>query len=179
MPLPAATAWVHPVRWFPPARRFTLRPPAHCLPWLDEAGSLTARLQRLAHGRLRVDVLREGWARPTAEERRALRLATAERAWVREVRLGPPGEGWVQARSVLPRRSLSGLGRRLTRLGNHSLGALLFRDPALVRGDIHHARLPAPGQPWARRSLLILRGRPVLVAEAFLPALWAAVHTNR
>lgn len=174
MTRPLPSAWPHPPRWLPRRQRFRLPPPAACSDWLDEAGSLTARLQRLAAGRLQVRVRQEGWARPTAEERRALSLPNASMAWIREVELGPSGATWVQARSVLPRASLTGLGRRLTRLGNRSLGALLFRDPALRRGIIHHARLPAPDQPWARRSLLILHGRPVLVAEAFLPALWAA-----
>lgn len=166
--------WPHPAYWPARRQRWRLRPPRPLLHWLDEPGSLTARLQQLAGGRLQVRVLGEGWGRATAEERRALRLPARERPWVREVMLCCDGQDWVQARSILPRGSLVGVGRRLTRLGNRSLGGLLFRDPALQRGDISCAALDHPlGRVWARRSILHLHGHPVLVAEAFLPALLA------
>ena len=167
--------WPDHVHWHRPALRWRQRPPARLLSWLGESGSLTARLQALSQGDLRVQVLREGWQRPTPEERRTLGLAAHTRAWVREVLLLGNDVAWVQARSVLPRSSLTGIGRRLTRLGNRSLGGLLFRDPALRRGEIAIARLRLGAEDvWARRSALQLHGHPVLVAEAFLPALWAA-----
>ncbi len=146
--------------------------------WLDEPGSLTARLIQRAQGQFRVQVLSEGWAHPTREERLCLGISAREYAWIREVMLIGNGEHWVQARSILPRSSLVGVGRRLTRLGNRSLGGLLFRDPALLRGDIASACLTLGGGPvWARRSKLMLHGHPVLVAEAFLPALLFDVRT--
>lgn len=167
-----ASHWPHPARWLGPRCRWQSPPPVALLSWLDEAGSLTARLQALAHGRLQVQVLSEGWALPTRDECRQLGLRGGRLAWIREVRLHCDGETWVQARSVLPRSSLAGSGRRLTRLGNRSLGALLFRNPRLLRGDIAIAALQLQGSTvWARRSALHLHGHPVLVAEAFLPAL--------
>lgn len=172
MPLTPPTFWPQPRRWLSPRQRWRQPPPADLLTWLDEPGSLTRRLQRLAGGRLRVRVLAEGWGHPTREERHCLGLPAREMAWLREVSLGVGDITWVQARSVLPRSSLTGVGRRLTRLGDRSLGALLFRDPALRRGEITTARLPGRDGPlWARRSKLVLHGHPVLVAEAFLPAL--------
>lgn len=172
MHAPLSSSWSHPPRWLPGAQRWRQPPPAELLSWLLEPGSLTQRLQGLAGGRLQVRVLGEGWARPTLEEQRHLNLPARERAWVREVSLGVDDVTWVQARSILPRSSLAGVGRRLTRLGNRSLGGLLFRDPALRRGDIATACLPAAdGRLWARRSKLMLHGHPILVAEAFLPAL--------
>lgn len=175
--------WSHPKRWLASHQRWLQPPPAAVRTWLDEPGSLTARLLRLSHGRFRVRVLGEGWAHPTQEERHCLGLGAREYAWVREVMLIGDGEHWVQARSILPRSSLVGVGRRLTRLGNRSLGGLLFRDPALQRGDIASACLSLAGDKvWARRSKLMLHGHPVLVAEAFLPALLdyarAAAHTS-
>lgn len=117
-------------------------------------------------------VLHEGWAVPHREERRQLGLKAGQYAWIREVQLLNGNAVWVQARSILPRSSLTGMGRRLTRLGNQSLGSVLFRNPALVRGEIACARIElAYGLCWARRSRLTLHGHPVLVAEAFLPAL--------
>ncbi|MEL0028849.1 MAG: chorismate lyase [Perlucidibaca sp.] len=164
--------WPHPRRWLASRRRWLQPPPDSVRSWLDEPGSLTARLSTLARGDFRVQVLHEGWARPTREECRHLGLGNHEYAWVREVILLGCGQPWVRARSILPRSSLVGVGRRLTRLGNRSLGGLLFRDPALIRGDIACARLNLDGAgTWARRSRLVLHDHPVLVAEAFLPAL--------
>lgn len=171
--------WPAHVRWLAPAQRWRQPPPVALCGWLDETGSLTTRLQRLSGGRLRVRVLAEGWQRPSCEERHALQLSSREYAWVREVVLIVNDTPWVQARSILPRASLTGLGRRLTRLGNHSLGGLLFRDPALRRGEIATSLLQlGPHTVWGRRSVLYLHGRPILVAEAFLPALWAADSTQ-
>lgn len=164
--------WSHPKRWLASHQRWLQPPPSALRSWLDEPGSLTARLVRLSHGQFRIQVLGEGWARPTQEERQCLGMSRREYAWVREVVLLGHDQPWVQARSVLPRSSLVGVGRRLTRLGNRSLGGLLFRDPALQRGDITSARLTLSGcEVWARRSKLMLHGHPVLVAEAFLPTL--------
>jgi len=118
-----------------------------------------------------VRVLHEGWAVPHREERQQLGLKAGQYAWIREVQLLNNNTVWVQARSILPRSSLTGMGRRLTRLGNQSLGSVLFRNPALVRGEIACARIElANGSCWARRSRLTLHGHPVLVAEAFMPA---------
>lgn len=166
------THWHHPDRWLPSPRRWQIAPPPKWNDWLNEAGSLTARLQRKAQGRLRVVVLTEGWAVPELEERTQLSLMACERAWIREVELRCGETVWVQARSILPRSSLLGMGRRLTRLGNQSLGSVLFRNPHLVRGDIACAQLLLRNQLcWARRSRLSVHGYPVLVAEAFFPAL--------
>ena len=151
------------------------RPDAGLLAWLRDAGSLTARLQVLAGGRLQVRVEKLGWGRPTLAERRALGLPLAERALLREVVLCAGGEDWVVASSVIPRRTLTGANRRLARLGNRPLGAFQFRDPSLARTQVVIERLargPHAGCT-GRRSTFILRGHPLLVAEYFLPALLA------
>jgi len=164
--------WRQPACWQRAATHWRLAPPAVWRSWIQETGSLTARLQRKAQGHLQVRVLHEGWGVPHREERKQLGLKAGQYAWVREVQLLGHGQVWVQARSILPRSSLTGMGRRLTRLGNQSLGSVLFRNPALVRGDIACARIMLnTGVCWARRSRLTLHGHPVLVAEAFLPAL--------
>lgn len=194
----SSSKWTHPRQWQQQAPVLRNTSARHLNSWLTEPNSLTARLQALAKaqgGRLQVRVLSEGWSLPSAEEAHTLMLRRGEFAWIREVILVGVGivgtgsvttdEPWVQARSVLPRRSLCGLNRRLTRLGSHSLGSLLFRDPALVRGPIYFARLPLLANTdtsqwlWARRSRFLLRGRAILVAEAFLPALLtASAHTD-
>lgn len=171
--------WTHPRHWQHDPLPLRLPASRHVRNWLAERGSLTARLAALAkthNSALRIQVLHEGWGLPSAEEARCLGLRRGEYAWLREVLLIGADAAWVQARSVLPRRSLCGLNRRLTRLGNASLGSLLFRDPALVRGPIRYAQLYGQNDQrlWARRSTFYLRGHAVLVAEAFLPALLSA-----
>lgn len=150
--------------------------------WIADPGSLTARLVARAAGTFRVRITRLVWARPTLAERRALALPTGEWALVREVVLEGHGEPWVVARSVIPRATLTGRNRQLRFLGNHPLGAFLFRDPTLRRTEVKVVQLsPAKAQPlasahivWGRRSTFVLRGRPLLVAEYFLPALLSA-----
>lgn len=166
--------WNPPAHWLPPAQHWRLRPPATVTSWLLEAGSLTTRLLATAHGDFRVRVLRQYWGRPAPEEVRRLKLHPGRYALIREVELIGRGQPWVRARSVLPVTSLHGPGRRLRRLGNRSLGHLLFRDPTLHRGAIEICCLQQPeGRVFARRSHLVYHGQPLLVAECFLPALFA------
>jgi chorismate--pyruvate lyase len=168
------SVWIPPAHWLPPARHWCLRPPAHVADWLLETGSLTARLVAAAQGDFRVRVLAQYWGCPAPEEARRLRLPAGRHALIREVELTGCGQPWVRARSVLPVSSLNGAGRRLRRLGNRSLGQLLFRDATLHRGPIEIACLQQPeGKVFARRSHLVYHGQPLLVAECFLPALFA------
>lgn len=147
--------------------------------WLFDQGSLSARLAARSDGDFRVQVLAQRWALPTAAERLALSLGLRQRALIREVLLRGRGQPWVYARSVLPLALLRGRYRFLAHLGEHPLGALLFRDPRLQRGPIEVAKCPVPPLPelaasagvdaWQRRSLFYLGGQPLLVAEMFLP----------
>jgi chorismate--pyruvate lyase len=90
----------------------------------------------------------------------------------------------VFARTVIPRDTLVGSNRRLTRLKTRPLGAVLFADPGMERGPVEIARLTpcdrlfpaatrrlasAPEAIWGRRSLFTLAGKPLLVSEIFLP----------
>lgn len=155
------------------------RPDATTLRWLLDPGSLTARLMARAHGNFRVRVTRLAWGRPTLAEATELAMPRSEWALIREVVLEGGGEPWVVARSVIPRTTLAGPNRRLRRLGSRPLGAFLFRDPTLRRRAVHIVMLENKGfistvgahTVWGRRSTFILRGRPLLVAEYFLPTL--------
>jgi chorismate--pyruvate lyase len=151
---------------------------------LDPA-SLTRRLQLACDKRFSVQVLRQGWGRPPASERRVLGIKRGERAVIREVRLMCDAIPWVFARTVIPARTLRGRQRRLARLGSKPLGAALFADPHLRRGEVEVCRI-VPGERlygraadslsaadavWGRRSVFWLGGKPLLVSEFFLPAL--------
>jgi chorismate--pyruvate lyase len=128
----------------------------------------------------------QAWGRPQPGERRLLHLRRGTGALVREVELHCAGRPWVFARTLIPPVSLRGAGRRLARLRDRPLGAVLFADPGVQRGPVEVARLlpqhllfrraaaSLVGHPpllWARRTLFYMAGRPLLINEVFLPEL--------
>ena len=105
---------------------------------------------------------------------------------VRQVQLMCNDVPWVYARTVIPRRTLTGRQRRLAHLESRSLGAMLFADPSMRRGELQLVRLTArdklhaivarhvdqlPAVMWGRRSVFTLSNKPLLVSEIFLPAM--------
>lgn len=122
--------------------------------------------------------------KPLPDEAVAVGLAAGQLALARDVLLCCGAQPVIFAHSVLPRRSLVGHWAKLDRLGDRSLGAVLFADPQTWRGSLQFRRLDArhllyrqavggslqpPPSLWARRSLLMLARRRILVTEVFLP----------
>lgn len=156
------------IRWFSRSQRFASAPPADLETWLFDPASLTKRLQRKSHGQFRVEVHQQRWQKPRLDEALALGIPPSQWALVREVTLWGNNEPWVQARSVLPLKTIQGKTRYLAHLGSRPLGAALFKEPTLQRSPLQYAfRKPL----WGRRSVFVVRNKPVLVAEYFLPAL--------
>lgn len=142
--------------------------------WLTLEGSLTRALQLRCRKSFHVEVIREGFARPALEEARTLHIPPRQTAWIREVRLCGDGEPWVLARTIIPRATLKGRGRRLRHLGRKPLGAYLFSSPDWQRGAFETGVCLATSaqQPLvARRSRFHNGKRALLVGEYFLPAL--------
>lgn len=153
--------------------------------WLYDKASLTARIKSACQcGGFRVRVVRQGWGRPLYSELMLLGMRHGEIAIVREVELLCGGRPWVFARTLIPASSLYGPARRLARLGDKPLGAILFADKRTRRGVTQVARLlprhrlflaavcqleERPAEIWGRRSLFSLSGKPLLVNEIFLP----------
>jgi chorismate lyase len=140
--------------------------------WLKLEGSLTRALQLRCHDSFRVDILSEGFARPSREESRTLGLLPRHRAWIREVCLLGDNTPWVLARTVIPIATLTGRGRRLRHLGRQPLGAYLFSNTEWHRGDFETGlcHRDTPDQPRAaRRSEFFSGHRRLLVGEYFLP----------
>ncbi len=163
-----------------------LHAPTRYAAWLRDPNSLTQRVQAACSGHFRVALLRQRWQRPLRSEARVLGLRPGVRALVREVFLMCDDTPWVYACTVIPRATLTGTQRRLARLHTRPLGAVLFADPTMRRGQAQVARLvpgdclyaqavaalpQPPAEIWARRSLFFLRDKPLLVTEAFLPAI--------
>lgn len=148
--------------------------------WLQVEGSFTRALQLKCASSFHVEVQREGFAAPTLEEARRLRIPLRQKAWIREVRLCGDGKPWVLARTVIPLACLTGEGRRLLHLGSKPLGAYLFSSRGWQRGPLetglcnHWRRCSSKtGMPEiARRSLFRNKKSALLVGEYLLPVLY-------
>ena len=173
-------------RWLLHYRMPGGRIPADLMYWLLDPTSLTRRLQGLCGSGFHVQVVSQGWARPMRNEAQALNIQRGRYALVRQVRLMCHDHPWVFARTVIPRSTLSGEQRRLAGLGNRPLGAMLFADPGMTRGEMELSRIrpgerlfqqatqgleKIPAEVWGRRSLFYLAGKPLLVSEIFIPGM--------
>ncbi|MDP1930108.1 MAG: chorismate lyase [Gammaproteobacteria bacterium] len=153
-----------------PVSQILPRPDPDLQSWLLDPGSLTLRLKEHADGRFRVVVLEEGWVRrqlPSLLQCFSPSVAS-ERMWSRRVLLQCGDTPWVAAHSLIPVSSMEGELKRLRHLSNKPLGEFLFRNPLLQRRQLE---LTQADDIWGRRSLFYLYGKPLLVAEFFLPAL--------
>ncbi len=171
------TALARALRWFDAHRYLAAEVPAPLRPWLLAEGSLTRLLIAASAGEFRVERVLQEWQRPTLSEARLLQIDPSQYALIREVILWGCGQPWVYARSVIPSRSLRGDLRRLRKLRNSSLGALLFRYPQLQRTPFELAAIDARALPeplrssktlWARRSRFAIDDRALIVGEIFL-----------
>lgn len=181
--MPKAVSYQSPALVWQPLRSVARqqRPSPKLQDWLDDSGSLTARLTAESEGRFQVKILRQCIGVPELHERQALTMKRPALALIREVLLCGYGEAWVFARSLLPLASLTGELRHLRKQGNRPLGAFLFSQPLLTRSPIvvarisrDHAYLPdeliSDDRLWGRRSVFSLQQKPLLVSEVFLPA---------
>jgi chorismate--pyruvate lyase len=155
------------------------------IPWLQDRGSLTARLQ--TKGRFTLRLQQQSLGTPTHEDARALNIQPNKLAWIREVVLLCDEIPLVFAHTVLPYRPRGPMTGWMARLGDRSLGALLFSRAGFKRGAIECKRLdhrhrlfqPAiagiqminkpPSKLWARRSRFVFGAQTVLVTEIFSP----------
>ncbi|WP_448547045.1 chorismate--pyruvate lyase family protein [Thalassotalea fusca] len=150
--------------------------------WLLDRQSLTKRLIASSE-RFRVQVL--GQQVTTCAPHEANEdILVGEAVIAREVLLFCDEVPHVFARSLLPLRSLTGNQSELSRLGNESLGQVLFNHPDLKRKCIEvadfdvnthlssilkHFDLKAAQALWGRRSVFMIEQKPLMVAEVFLP----------
>lgn len=171
-------------RWRPYRRYRRSEIPASLAVWLLDTASLTRRLQGLCTDTFRVKVLSQVRGRPRQDESRVLGMRRGALAIIRQVQLLCGTRPQVYARTVIPLSSLTGRVRRLTRLGARPLGAMLFADRGMRRGDVElacfrageilydaatGAPLVATGVIWGRRSVFRVAKKPLLVSEIFLP----------
>jgi chorismate--pyruvate lyase len=155
--------------------------------WLLDRDSLTRRIQ-LRCERFRLDMLSQRVVVVRHDERAAIGLRAGARCLEREVSLNCGPRPLVFAHSVVAPRAMKGAWRMLSGLGTRPLGAALFADPRIQRYPLRFCQLnrrhalykracglldAPPASMWARRSLFVLHGAPLLVTEVFLPAILA------
>ena len=170
--------------WRPVRRLNRAGIPEKYRPWLLDPASLTERLIGHCRMNFHVQLLDQRRARPLCSEAMAVGMRRGTRAVVRQVRLMCGDTPWVYARTIIPPLTLARKFHRFTRLGSRSLGAVLFADPSMERGEVEIACLTPsdqlyhlaardlrekPAVIWGRRSLFRLDGKPLLVCEFFLP----------
>lgn len=140
--------------------------PTDIADWLMELGSMTRRFEQHCQ-RVHVEPQRECFITRRELGEGAEHLPVSERYWLREIILCGDNEPWLLGRTVIPEETLSGPDRALVDLGTLPLGRYLFGGDNLTRDYIQVGRQDAL---WARRSLLRLSGKPLLLTEVFLPA---------
>lgn len=160
---------------------------AHLHAWLTSRGSLTART-RMHFADFNLVRLSQCFALPNRDEIRPMSLKFGELAVVREVLLRNGETPLVFAHTVAVTRDLRGAWRGLSRLGARPLAEMLFHDAAVERLPIEYRQIdarhplfqrvqqlaPTPKKKlWARRSVFLKQGRPLLVTEVFLDAVKA------
>ena len=150
--------------------------------WLLDPSSLTARLKQHCQ-EFRVQVLGQRIENCSSDESNE-DIHAGEQVLVREVLLLCDDIPQVFARSLLPLRSLTGNEEQLAKLGEQSLGQVLFNHPDLKRKGIEVAsfdqqssvaelanyyNLSVSEPLWGRRSVFVVDEKPLMVAEIFLP----------
>ena len=160
---------------------------ATMLEWLLHSESLTAKLKSHCDN-FRVEVLGQKVQLCQPSDACA-GIREGEEVLVREVLLFLDNVPHVFARSLLPLTSLTGEQQQLAHLGEQPLGQVIFNNTKLQRKNIELASfdqqstvvhlLKNINQPeisqysdvlWGRRSLFVIDGKPIQVAEVFLPA---------
>jgi chorismate--pyruvate lyase len=154
--------------------------------WLTEAGSLTARL--IAHStHFRVRRIRQSSGLVGRDEQHILQLPRQVQLHQRDVVLECDGRPVVFAQSCVPFSATASDWPIFSRLGERSLGSILFGDPLVRRGSLQFARLPrrhplfmqleivlGPQDNltlFARRCLYQRRHGVLLLTEIFLPCI--------
>ncbi len=151
--------------------------------WLLDPESLTARLKGQCD-KFQVHVIGQQ-VEPCSKLEANNNIAEGEDVLIREVLLICDGIPQVFARSLLPLKSLTGEQQALANLGEQPLGQVLFNNPKLHREVLEVAEIK-PNQRvcelaamlnlsithnlWGRRSIFTIEGKPLMVAEVFLPS---------
>ncbi len=151
---------------------------------LADNGSLTRRVRLACCGQFEVELISHETVQADDQECNLLGLPIAAQALSRQVFLCCDQKPLIFARTII---ALLGKNRPLTerieKLGAHSLGSVLFKDPLAIKRQMHlacissdHAFFTSVDLPesclrnelWLRRSLYDYEACDLIVYEAFI-----------
>lgn len=154
--------------------------PTAVAPWILENNSMTKRVQNAAPTEFEFSIKQQGWGRMYKDEALYIQAEFNTRAYVRDVLLQSQDKVWVYGRSVLPHTTLEGMGKEfLLKIQTRPLGEVLFGEYETYRNSLKVAKLtkqdcgyvmaqemlPAADEYWARRSLLFLYDKPIIITD--------------
>lgn len=150
----------------------SIKPSALIQSWLTDQGSLTQALIKKSQNQFQVDLIDEEWVSYSHPGLLAKfgPVQQNHRFWSRKVVLMGKGCPWVTAHTLLPEHSLLSPLQAILELNNKPLGEYLFNHSQLIRTGLDFALIDTDF--WGRRSLFYLFGKPIMVAEFFLPQLF-------
>ena len=137
------------------------------LDWLNEEGSITARIS--SNAKFKLEILNDRIGVAEGEEYLALDIASQE-VRIREVVLYGDLVPLVYARSIIPKLTSSKGYPGLGTIGSKPHGDLLFQSKLFVKTRCEFAQFQnlAKEVIWGRRTHYLVRGYPLSVMEVFL-----------
>lgn len=133
--------------------------------WLSNRGSLTQKLREYTHGIICLCLQSEAWQIPLEEECAFLAVDEHEHALIREIEWQYQQQTWIKGRVIIPKLTTLDQGEILTKIGEQSLGDILFTDPNLKRSEFYFQQNEMTA---TRRSIFNFYQKPLLVEEQFL-----------
>ena len=151
--------------------------------WLTSTGSLTQQLRTLTNGEINHQLFLARWDNALEDEALALNISPNSDVWLREIGWYYHGTLWVFARVVIPRSSIQNEAAQLTKIGNQSLGDVLFQDPTLKQQilplfTLNNTHPYATRCKIAKRSIFTFHDQPLLVTEMFLTPFFDFVENH-
>ena len=137
------------------------------LEWLNEEGSITAKIS--SESKFKLEILSDDLGIAEDEEYLALDIASEE-VRIREVVLYGDLVPLVYARSIIPNLTSSKGYPGLGTIGSKPLGDLLFQSELFIKTRREFAQFETSSEEviWGRRTHYLVRGYPLSVMEVFL-----------
>ena len=137
------------------------------LEWLNEEGSITAKIS--SDSKFKLKILSDDIGNAEDEEYLALNIPS-QKVRIREVILYGDSEPLVYARSIIPNQTSSKGYPGLGSIGSKPLGDLLFQSELFIKTNREFAQFQTPDKEvvWGRRTHYLVRGYPLSVMEVFL-----------
>ena len=137
------------------------------LEWLNEEGSITAKIS--SDSKFKLKILSDDIGKAEDEEYLALNIPS-QKVRIREVILYGDLVPLVYARSIIPNQTSSKGYPGLGSIGSKPLGDLLFQSQLFIKTHREFAQFQSSDKEvvWGRRTHYLVRGYPLSVMEVFL-----------